>query len=274
VNASTRTAQRLGTLLLLAIGGLLAAGCSSAPMSTGGPTVIFADGAGWSGSHKSVQEGLKAAGFTGHVEAFPWSSMLGPAHDHLFVARKQKKARKLAERIVAYRAKQPDADLHLMGLSAGTAVIVFALEQLPKGVSVDNVVLFSPSISDRHDLSTAMEHVQGNLYATCSRVDGILGGITKNADGYSGNPAGLSGLRIPSRVQRYEHYARVVNLPWRPAYGDIGWNGGHTSVVGSSFVQEVIAPRVLADGPSPLNRPLAPRWIALWQQAKSARRSQ
>lgn len=227
--------------------------------------VIFLDGAGWSGSERGVRAGLRAAGFTGHVEAFAWSSRLGPVPDHFFVGHKKRRGRQLAERVVKRRASYPETGLHLMGMSAGSAVIVFALEQLPEGVSVDNVVLFAPSISANHDLSGAMEHVRGCLYATSSPRDGILVGLRINADGKSGHSAGLYGLRIPSRVKRYDLYSRVVNLPWRAAYADLGWNGSHTGATGKQFVERMIAPRILAEGPQPLNRPLAPRWIGRWR---------
>ena len=227
--------------------------------------VVFLDGAGWSGSERRVRAGLHAAGFTGHVEVFGWSSRLGPLPDHFLVGRKKRVGKRLAERVVKRRAKCPEADLHLMGLSAGSGVIVYALEQLPKGVCVDNVVLFAPSISAKHDLSAAMQRVRGCLYATSSPRDGILSGLRINADGEAGYPAGLYGLHIPSRVKRFDLYSRVVNLPWRAAYAELGWNGSHTGATGKQFVERVIAPRILADGPRPLNRPLAPRWIGRWR---------
>lgn len=243
---------------------LLGAGCASAPSSADAPLVIFLDGAGWAGSQRGVRSGLEAAGFEGHVEVFPWTSLLGPVPDHLLAGRNQKKGKELARRIARRRRAFPQHDLHVMGLSAGTAVIVFALEQLPPGVTVDNVVLFASSISADHDLSLAMEHVNGHLYATSSPHDEILGGLRINADGQTGRPAGLDGLRIPSRVKRYDHYTRVVNLAWRPAYIEMGWSGSHTGVTDHQFVRDVIAPRVLSTGAEPLNRPVAPPWIAQW----------
>lgn len=244
------------------IGLLACAGCAGPPIANTNSVVVFLDGAGWSGSHRRVEEGLRAAGYRGHVESFAWSSLLGPGPDHLLVARKRRKARQLARRITEYRQRKPNGELHLMGLSAGSAVVVFALEQLPANVAVDNVVLFSPSISAKHDLSIAMEHVHGHLYATSSPYDKILAGVFANADGVAGPPAGLHGFRVPSRVKRYDLYARVVNLPWRPAYADLGWNGSHTGVTRRTFVQQVIAPRILSNGPRPLNRPMAPDWIS------------
>ena len=261
--------QRLWAGVAVGIGLLLSGGCASSPPSTGAPVVIFLDGAGWWGSDRGVRAGLRAAGFRGHVEVFPWTSLFGPAPDHFLVGRKKQKGKQLAERIQERRRGQPAADLHLMGLSAGAAVVVFALEQLPANVSVNNVVLFAPSISETHDLSAAMAHVRGHLYATSSPHDGILAALRVSADGKPGRPAGLHGLRIPSRVKRYDRYARVVKLPWRPAYADFGWNGNHTGATGKQFVQDVIAPRVLSNGPQPLNRPLAPRWISRWREPPS-----
>ena len=237
--------------------GLCAPGCASPSVKEGGARVIFLDGAGWSGSHHRIRAGLRAAGYRGRVEDYPWSSLLGPGPDHFLVARKKAKGRQLAERIEKIRAKHPDDPIYLMGLSAGTAVVVFALEQLPPGMYVDHVVLFSPSMSDRHDLTKALQHVRGRLYATCSKYDGILAGVAVNADGVSGRPAGVQGLRMPSGVKRYDLYARVVNLPWRPAYAGFGWNGGHTSVTTKDFVQRVIAPRILTHKPHPLDRSVA-----------------
>lgn len=269
VNPDSRTHQvRAWLALVVGVGGLLNSGCAaSSSTMKGGPTVVFLDGSGWAGSERGVREGLRAAGFQGNVEVFAWTTGLGSVPDHFLVRHKRRKAVRLAERIRQRRARFPDDELHLMGLSAGTAVIVFALEQLPPGVSVNNVVLFAPSIVGDYDLSSAMTHVRGFLYATSSPHDGILIGLRVNADGGTGQPAGLYGLRVPTRVKRFDTYARVVNLPWRPPYADLGWSGSHTGATGRRFVQKVIAPRVLSNGPRPLNRPLAPAWIAHWRES-------
>lgn len=269
VNQDSRTQRvRVWIALLTGAGALLSAGCAaSSSTMTGGPTVIFLDGAGWAGSERGVRAGLRAAGFQGNVESFAWTTGLGSLPDHFLVRHKQRKAARLADHIRQRRARFPNDDLHLMGLSAGTAVIVFALEQLPPDVSVNNVVLFAPSIVGDYDLSNAMAHVRGFLYATSSPHDGILKGLRVNADGGTGQPAGLYGLRVPARVKRFDTYTRVVNLPWRPPYADLGWSGSHTGATGRRFVQNVIAPRVLSNGPRPLNHPLAPAWIAHWRES-------
>lgn len=227
-------------------------GCQ-APLTC--PRTIFLDGAGWASGDGPVRRGLKKAGFPGPVERFGWSSLLGPLPDHLMAGRNHPKVSALAERITALRRACPRGKIVVMGLSAGTCIIVHALEKLPDDVAVDYVVLLSPSISSRHDLSKALRHVEYRLIATYSRHDGILA-ATPSAGLANGRPAGRVGFRPPRNFNtaRQELYRKVVNLPWRPGHVAYGWDGGHVSVTASRFIQVVIAPRILDDLPHPLDR--------------------
>ncbi len=230
-----------------------AAGCGDPP---NGAIVYYLDGAGWYSGAGSVAQGLRDAGFKGHFKNYSWSAFLGPAHDHLVTAKSKQVSRGLAKEIAATIRRSPENKVYVMGLSAGTAVILAALEQLPDDVQVEDVVLFSPSVSSRHDLRRAMQRVRRNLYATCSRNDGILPGLVINADGVGGRPAGISGFVLPpgQAARATKSYRRVINLPWRPAYIGYDWTGGHAAVTQSRFVESVIAPRILGREPYPLNR--------------------
>jgi hypothetical protein len=250
---------------------LLCLGCTPDVPKTKGPLVIVLDGAGWSGSASRIRDGLRAAGFEGRVQSFPWTTLLGPGPDHLLVKHKRRRAADLAKFIHTRRLYRPDDPIHLMGLSAGTAVVVFALEALPRGTTVDNVILFAPSIAATYDLSDAMAHVRGYLYATSSSADALLEGVGVAADGSIAEPAGIHGFRIPARIKCYDCYTRVVNLPWRAAYADLGWRGGHTGATSEEFVRDVIAPRVLSAKSRPLNRPLASPSISKWRSTKTHR---
>ncbi|MFH0982145.1 MAG: hypothetical protein V2A79_11460 [Planctomycetota bacterium] len=176
----------------------------------------------------------------------------------MVVARAGMRATGLAREIERIRAADAEGPIHLMGLSAGTAVLVAALEELDEGVLVDNVVLLSSSISAQRDLSRALGHVRGHLYVTASRGDNLLAMMPVNADGGSGPPAGRTGARMPQVLARTgrEPYRKVVNLPWRPAYAGYGWNGGHTSVTSPRFIEAVIVPRLRSNELFPLDRPL------------------
>lgn len=232
----------------------LAAGCSK---PTGGPVIIYLEGASWGGSAGSVERGLRDAGYDGRFETFTWTSFLGPAHDHFVNASSGLIAKRLARRIEAHRRVDANSPIRLMGLSAGTSLILMALERLDEGVMVDDVVLFSPTCSARYDLTRPMKHVRGRLYATCSPHDGIAKTLIVNADGKSGPPAGLNGFRMPARAgstDSIDAYSRVFNLPWQPTYVGYDWSGSHTGVSSRRFVQAVIAPRLLSPDPYPLDR--------------------
>jgi pimeloyl-ACP methyl ester carboxylesterase len=232
----------------------LFAGCQSQMTC---PRVIFLDGAGWYTGDGPVRAGLREAGYQGVVERFGWSSMLGPMPDHLLAGKGHPKVVDLARRIIDLRRSNPDGQIIVMGLSAGTSLVVHALEKLPPDVAVDEVVLLSPSVSNRQDLSYAMKHVKGRLYATSSPYDDILATFF-SAGLEGGRPAGQTGFVVPMDIpeERRRRYDRVYNLRWRPEYAAYGWTGDHVNVTSREFISKVIAPRVLDDQPYPLDRPI------------------
>lgn len=240
---------------------LSAAGCSE---PTGGAVTFYCDGAGWYSSAGSVKAGLRAAGYDGRFETFSWSAFLGPAHDHFVNARSRLIARRLSRKIEKARAEDADSPVNVIGLSAGTAVVLSAVEQLKKGVQVDHVVLFSPSVSAKHNLTKALRHIRGRLYATTSPNDGILAALVINADGIGGSPAGRVGFQLPSKADKGTRraYRRVINLPWHPSYVAYGCDGGHTSVTRRDYVKTVIAPRILQAKPYPLDRSVVDGFLA------------
>ncbi len=245
-------------MLLLAVAlGCWLAGCR---VTNTTPRVIYLEGSSWFGTAGKVKAGLRAGGYRGAFETFTWTSFLGWGADHLVASRSPAKARKLARRIEELRRRNPEGRIHLIGLSAGTSLLVRALERLPDDVLVDHVVLFSCSRSADGDLTAALEHVKGRLYATCSRRDAILGTMAVTADGRMTAPAGRRGFVLPDDLtdQAASQYAKVVNLPWKAAYLRYGWNGGHLRVTEPRFVRSVIAPRILSAEPFPLDRPLSP----------------
>lgn len=250
--------QRLVYFALALISCAVGSGCSG---PRAGPLVIFLDGAGWYGSSGSVETGLRQAGYTGQFDTFSWSSFLGPAHDHFVNANSRGIARRLSREIAKQREVDPESSIHLMGLSAGTSLIILALEELPKDVQVDDVVLFSSSVSSEHNLTRAMRHVKGRLYATCSTHDAILAGLPVNADGRGGSPAGRIGFKLPpaSSASTMKAYDRVINIPWQPSFLGFGWTGSHTSVTDWRFVSSVVAPRILSREAFPLDRSVVAR---------------
>ena len=239
-------------VLLVSLAGLLG-GCGS---PTTCPRAIFLDGAGWYTGDGPVRAGLREAGFVGPVERFGWASLLGPVPDHILAGGLHPKIGALADRISELRKANPSGKIVLVGLSAGTSILVRALERLPDDVQVDYVVLLSPSISSRHDLGPALRHVRHRLYATSSEHDTLLAAAPTSAGLGGGRPAGRFGFELPESGPSRMEYSKVVPLPWQPSYAAYGWNGGHVSVTSREFIRVVIAPRILDERPHPLDQPM------------------
>lgn len=234
---------------LLSFGCMLSSILAAGGCSAGDPAqrVIFLDGAGHLGAGMSVERGLRAAGYEGEFKVFHWQSGLLWGVDHLVAARSEATAQKLADEITLHRRQFPQGFLAVMGLSAGTNVLLSALELLPEGVQVNHVVLFQPSVSSLRNLAPAMRGVRGRLYATCSPSDMILTGLLTTSDGGPLPAAGKVGFRVPLGLPAAQRqpYVRVVNLPWSSKYSRYGWGGGHVSSTSAAFVRHVVAPRLL-----------------------------
>ncbi len=218
--------------------------------------VYYLDGAGgggvlvnWSGG---VRDGLLDGGYTGWGETFVWETGLGVVADQTADnAYKRRKASELAKKIVAYKQANPYAPVTLIGLSAGTAIAVFTLEALPPGVSVQDVVLLSGSLSSNYDFSAALERVDGKVYITTSQRDTVLGALlplagTANRGSGTTRTIGIEGPDCPGDLaQRQRYHKKVVVVPWQPAFARYGNHGGHTDTVSAPFIEKYVAPLVV-----------------------------
>ena len=154
--------------------------------------------------------------------------------------------------IQQYAKEHPGAPVTLMGLSAGTAVTVFVLEALPPTCPVENVILLGASISADYDLTRALQRVRNRMYVFTSEKDGVLAFLVPmagTADRQKGVPsAGLSGFQMPARpsAETRAQYAKVAHIHWRPEFAKAGDFGGHTDTVKAPFVQQYIAPLIMA----------------------------
>jgi hypothetical protein len=247
-------------LLSPLIASLLLTGCAGASpdraqrMQRG--YVYYLDGAGgggvtnWSGG---VRQGLHSAGYDGAGEMFSWETGLGVLADQTASNDyKRGKARQLAQKMAEYRRQYPQTPITTIGLSAGTVLAVFTLEELPASVMVENVFLLSGSLSATYDLTRALRHVRGAVYVTTSQKDVVLGGLLPlagTADRGADTTAtiGVEGPYVPrggstEAQQLYSSKLRVV--PWRPEFARYGDAGGHTDTVAAAFIERYLAPLV------------------------------
>lgn len=220
--------------------------------------VYYCDGAGGGGLlmnwSSGVRDGLVDAGYDGSGEMFRWETGLGVVADQTAsVEYKKGKARQLADEIVKYKAKYPDAPVHIIGLSAGTAVVAYALEYLPVNDAVQNVVMLSGSLSSGYDLTQALRRVKGRMYIFTSQRDEVLLAavpMVGTADRVSadGGTIGLNGARLPAGASQETRalYRKISVIAWNPQFARYGDEGGHTDSVKGPFVQQFVAPLIIA----------------------------
>jgi len=252
--------RRAGLMILALTSSVWLAGC-------GGPhthdhardryaMVYYIDGAGAGGLlgwGDEVRAGLKQAGYRGGFEDFAWQTQLGFSADQLAtVDYKRDKGRELAARIRAYRDTHPGRPVHLIGLSAGTAIAAFALEALPPGQQVDTVVMLGSSLASDYDLTRALAHVGDRMYVFASEKDAVLnvvapvlGSADRQYDG--ARFAGLRGFEPPARrtAATRRAYAKVTTMSWRPSFARSGNDGGHTDWVKPRFIRDHVAPLLI-----------------------------
>lgn len=202
-----------------------------------------------------IREGLEAAGYTGQVATVTWTVSVNPAIDQAVRVNARLGAASLADAICQYKRKFPDKPVNLIGLSAGTGVAIWALENVPPDVKVDNVILLGSSLSSTYDVSEALKRVKGKIYNYYSSSDAVLAipmkvfGTIDGAFGEDG--AGAVGLRSPRGRDR------IVNIPWRSEFSRYGYNGGHTDSTSSPFVRAVLSKHVISGSDDGTGRKVA-----------------
>jgi hypothetical protein len=188
------------------------------------------------------------------MQAYRWQTGAGFAVDHLSSPEyKRGVAKGLAEKVVEHQRKYPDDPIYLSGLSAGCAVVLYALEELPSDVTVDQVILLSSSVSADFDLTAALQHVRGRIYAFTSDRDAVLADLaakfgTSDGKKVGTDISGIRGFHEPGRAAQRGATAyggKVQNIAWRPEFAKYGHNGGHTDAVASAFVEKFVAPLVV-----------------------------
>ncbi len=195
--------------------------------------------------------GIVEGGYQGAVEVIDWTS----GHWPLFVyhlrsdARHDRGARVIGERVVAYRRRFPGRELNLVAYSAGAAVALEALEELPQGEEVDRLILLAGAVSPAHDLRPALAHCRVGLwnYYQPQDVVALWAGtiVAGTADGHHLMSAGAVGFWPNADLSEAEKdlvKRKLVQMPYEPRMALSGNLGGHFQCVNRRFVAQWIAP--------------------------------
>jgi len=215
--------------------------------------VYYLDGAGNLGfGRDTVPRALRSCGYRGDVENIIWTSYTGPLGDQMIRINAKLRSEQLTKTITEYREKYPNTPVYVLGLSAGSGVAIWAVENLPEGMMVDDIVLLGSSLSTNYDVTKALKHVKGKIYVFSSPNDKILKTfipVTGTIDGaYFVEPAGIAGLYPPDNISAEGlklYREKVDNIPWKPVFGRLGNEGGHTDATSYRFLRYYILPKVL-----------------------------
>lgn len=207
---------------------------------------------------RGLRDGLEAAGYQGDVATLVWTvAPAMPIIDQVIKVNAKLGAVRLASHIKKYIEEYPGRPVNVVGLSAGTGVAMWALEELKGEYQVDNVVLLGSSLSHNYDIAKALPAIKGSIYVYYSSHDFILAGPMKlvgTIDGKLGvDGAGAVGLHPPTSSER------VVNIAWRRAWKRYGYVGGHMDSTAPRFVEAVLSRHLI----SPVSRRVAARIPAM-----------
>lgn len=267
-------AQKAGTALFIGLSTVLsahAADPSSRPAAEDSPVPVDTTHAwllhvpGIAGEcriDQTLVSGIREGGFKGGSEIYDWTGVNKGIAALMNRERNDTEAQKIADKIVAQRKKDPEGRILLTGHSGGTGLIVFALEKLPKEISVDGVLLLSPALSPAYDLSKALTHVSGKLYCFSSTLDILVLGMgTKlfgTMDRKQGDSAGRIGFVMPESADT-KQYEKLVSCPYEKAWMQFENIGDHVSVMSRSFSKHILSPLILShlNVREPTTRPAA-----------------
>jgi pimeloyl-ACP methyl ester carboxylesterase len=186
-----------------------------------GIAIVFVHGAGGDGfwyrdvepsvrAHESAKASIatEPTNDIHTVYRFKWG-MAGPMFVMNFNDRKvhDRAEDRLARLLIDTLRHVPNRRIDLIAHSAGSGVVLGALQRLPEGMAVRDVMLLQPSVSPGYDIAPALERVGGRLLYTHSTGDvmflkwrcstfGTYDGVRTSAAGHGGFDANMV-ARLP-----------------------------------------------------------------------------
>jgi pimeloyl-ACP methyl ester carboxylesterase len=242
---------------LLFLSWLLLPGCattgscaSGSERSVSARGVIFiANGAGdFRVCSKSLQAAVNAEHLPLCIQTVAWSHGFGRIlSDQLGHRHAREAGQELAESILKYSRERPEAEIYLLGHSAGCAVVLSAAESLPAN-SVCRIVLLAPALPARYDLRRALSCPREGIDVFYSRWDwwylGLAITVLGTTDGSWLQPAaGRIGFETPATTgEDGVLYAKLRQYPWNPNQAWSGNLGGHYGAYQQNYLRAYVLP--------------------------------
>ncbi len=231
-----------------------------APVTQAG-IIFVANGAGdFQAASQNIRKVIHEDLIPMQVVTVPWSHGYGRIlADQVGYQHIRTEGAMLAGVVQQFRAENPGVAVYLMGHSAGAAVIVAALENLPPE-AVERSFLLAPSLSADYDIRPALKAVQQGLHVFYSHRDtaylGVWTGILGNSDRHWGPSSGHIGFQVSSgTAEDAVLWPKFYQRGWEPSDRATGNDGKHYGDYQPNFVRSQIVPFLGARSAG--SRPLA-----------------
>jgi pimeloyl-ACP methyl ester carboxylesterase len=192
--------------------------------------------------------GLHDGGAAGNFLICDWTeNNTGIAALQGYVHNRQQ-AKQIADLIAAHAAADPASPIVLTAHSGGCGLAVWALEDLPPGVKVRELLLLAPALSPTYDLSAALRHVEGKAYVFSSTLDTVVlwtgTRLFGTIDGVQTAAAGFGGFIQPPHADA-ELYKKLVPCPYQQEWQRYNDFGEHIGAMSRPFARAILAPLVV-----------------------------
>ncbi len=167
--------------------------------------------------------------------------------DLMWLRRNRVMGAKLARKLLAFRRANPGVRIHVLAVSGGAGIAVFALESLRGRPIVDTLVLTCPALSPEYDLAPALR-TANRCYALVSEKDKFILGLGTTLFGTTDrrfcSAAGRVGFRLPRNLSHDDRseYEKLNEILWTPELRRDGHAGGHVSWSSVRFVGKHLLP--------------------------------
>ena len=236
-------------LVSIAMGGCQPKDYTTAARYEQGLVVCLGGAGGMAGEVDRLREGLYEAGVVYALEDFHWSRN-DVLNDQMDLEENRRRASQLARRIEGYYYAHPDRPVYLIGVSAGTGIVVWSLEDLQPSHSIQAAFLIASSLDSRYDLTKALECVNGQMYIFYCYTDPLLSlgtTLAGTVDRRHTLSGGLGGFSPPEKADQYTkelYNSKFTQRGWQPTDIFEGHIGDHLGATNPAFVRKHIAPLI------------------------------
>ncbi len=215
--------------------------------------VVFVVGGvgGWDPLGPAARLALPHAGVPYEIREVRWTHGIGRILRDLQDTRHLlAHASALAAEVRRLKEEHPERPIYLIGHSAGTGLVLAALEHLPPA-TVERTILLSPAVSPRYDLRPALRATRREIISFHSVLDRFWldWGTSQfgTVDRFYMPAAGVHGFVVPDPLDTEGEvlYARLVQIGWTPKMLLEHHAGWHHSTVLPGFLTHHVVPWLL-----------------------------